>query len=162
VKSPLAVKINITDTLNGAGSEESPLTVISAPIADVAESAIMILDNDQAIYFDKDAIKINGKIADGTDFDYEWPLNKDPFNIPVLTDATLQGTGLVDWPLTVINAPNATLAAHATTADKIQGGANILQLTDTEIEIIGFQGTQPFAFAAPLTQNPFFLGITTD
>jgi hypothetical protein len=50
VESPLSVKINITDTLNGTGSEESPLTVISAPIADVAESAIMLLDNLREIY----------------------------------------------------------------------------------------------------------------
>jgi hypothetical protein len=68
VESPLSVKINITDTLKGIGSEESPLTVISAPIA---ESAIMLHDNNQPIYFDKDSIKINGKLAEGTDFEYE-------------------------------------------------------------------------------------------
>jgi hypothetical protein len=162
VESPLSVNINITDTLNGPGSEESPLTVISAPIADVAESVIMILDNNQALYFDKDSIKINGKLADGTDFDYEWPLDKDPFSETIYTDSTLQGTGFVDWPLTVVSAPTAALANRASTADKIQDGANILQLTDTQIEILGMHRTQLFAYAAPLTTNPFFLGITTD
>jgi hypothetical protein len=152
VASPLSVKINITDTLTGRGSEESPLTVISAQIADVAESAIMILANNKALYFDKDSIKINGKLADGTDFDYEWPLDKDPFSETIYTDSTLQGTGLVDWPFTVVSAPTAAHAAHATTADKIQGGANILQLTATEIEILEFQGPKPFSYSTLLTQ----------
>jgi hypothetical protein len=225
VKSPSSISLHISDRLSGTGTEANELTVVSAPLADEVQSAIMLLDNDKGIYFDKDQLVINGKLADGTDFDFEWPLDKDPFDRTICidsslsgagsstsplsvvsapkaselengnfklshtapnltitngtltyqtdfninpfftglkTDATLQGTGIDDWPLTVIKAPNADLATRATTADKIQGGANILQLTNTQTEILGMQGTQTFAYAAPLTTNPFFLGISTE
>jgi hypothetical protein len=64
--------------------------------------------------------------------------------------------------LTVVSAPEAALAYRATTADKIKDGANILQLTDTQIEIHGIHDTQSFSYSAPFTRNSFFLGITTD
>jgi hypothetical protein len=34
-----------------------------------------LLDNDKGIYFDKDQLVINGTLADGTSFDYEWSLS---------------------------------------------------------------------------------------
>jgi hypothetical protein len=91
--------------LSGTGSEANPITVVESPLAEVAQSAIMLLDNNQAIEFDKDQLVINGTLAEGTPFDYEWPLSKDPFDRTIYVDSTLDGTGSSTLPLTVVSSP---------------------------------------------------------
>jgi hypothetical protein len=76
---PLSLINQHDETLGGDGSEASPIKVFSAPLADVAQSAIMLFDNNQSIYFGNDKLILNGKLADGTDFDYECPLTQNPF-----------------------------------------------------------------------------------
>jgi hypothetical protein len=62
-ESPLTISLHLSDTLSGTGSEANPLTVVEAPVAEVAQSAIMLLDNNQAIEFDKDHLVINEKLT---------------------------------------------------------------------------------------------------
>jgi hypothetical protein len=49
--------------------------VIYAQLPEVIQSAIMLLTNNQAIYFDKGEIIMNEKLVDETDFDFEGSSN---------------------------------------------------------------------------------------
>jgi hypothetical protein len=48
-REPLSLTIQHDITLDGDGSEASPIKVLSAPLTDVAQSAIMVFDNNQGI-----------------------------------------------------------------------------------------------------------------